>query len=316
MKMSKIYLVAIFGLAAVATCVAQNSDEPQLHVLQVQPNVYMLVSAEGNFTVQTGSEGALLVDTGTASLNAKITAELKKLSDQPLRYVIDTDMHPNHTGGNAAFAKFGSALGGAGFGGGRGNAVVIAHEKVLSRMSDPPRAGEAAINSDDFPADAFSGRQKDLYFNGEAVIIYHEPNAHTDGDSIVYFRRSDVIAAGDVFVTTSYPDIDIAHGGTIQGEIEALNDIIELAVPADKEEGGTMIIPGRGRLCDEFDVVDYRDMVTIVYERIQDLVKKGNTLEQVKAARPTRDYDQRYGQNGATDRFVTAIYTNLTAKKP
>jgi glyoxylase-like metal-dependent hydrolase (beta-lactamase superfamily II) len=310
----KILLIAFAGLAAMTVCLAQNPAS-ELHALPVQGNVTMLVGAGGNVAVQAGSEGVLLVDTGLAAMTDKLGAEIKKLSSEPIRYIINTNLNIDHTGGNAALAKTGSSLGGFGPGATRG-AVVIAHQEVLDRMSAPAPAGQPAWNYDDAPQDVFAARQKTLYFNGESVVIYHEPHAHTDGDSIVYFRRSDAIATGDIFVTTSFPEIDIAKGGTIQGEIEALNDIIDLAVPADKEEGGTMIIPGHGRLCDQFDVVDYRNMITIIYERIQDLVKKGNTLEQIKAARPTRDYDHRFGQNGATDRFVTAIYTNLTAKKP
>jgi glyoxylase-like metal-dependent hydrolase (beta-lactamase superfamily II) len=312
--MMKTFLVAVLGGAFFSVCLAQNPVS-EIHVLPVQGNVSMLVGAGGNVTVQKGNEGVLLVDTGSASMTDKLATEIKKLSSEPIRYIINTNLNTDHTGGNAALAKTGAAPGGGGFGAPR-QAVVMAHEEILDRMSAPAPAGQPAWNYDDAPQDVFAGRQKSLYFNGESIVIYHEPHAHTDGDSVVYFRRSDVIATGDIFVITSFPEIDIANGGTIQGEIDALNDIIDLAVPADKEEGGTMIIPGHGRLCDQFDVVDYRNMVMIVYERIQDLIKKGNTLEQVKAARPTRDYDHRFGQNGATDRFVNAIYTNLTAKKP
>ena len=281
----KILVFAMAGFAALTVCLAQNPVS-EIHALPVQGNVTMLVGAGGNVAVQAGSEGVLLVDTGSASMTDKLGTEIKKLSSEPIRYIVNTNLYPDHTGGNAALAKTGASLGG-GFGPGAARgAVVMAHEEVLDRMSAPAPAGQPAWNYDDAPPDVFAGHQKSLYFNGESIVIYHEPHAHTDGDSIVYFRRSDVIATGDVFVTTSFPEIDIANGGTIQGEIDALNDIIDLAVPADKEEGGTMIIPGHGRLCDQFDVVDYRNMVTIIYERIQDLVKKGNTLEQVKAARP------------------------------
>jgi cyclase len=146
-------------------------------------------------------------------------------------------------------------------------------------------------------------------------VVYHMPAAHTDGDSVVFFRRSDVISAGDIFTPSSYPFLDLARGGSVQGEIDALNHVIDLTVPAKYQEGGTYVIPGHGRLCEEADVVEYRDMVTIIRDRIQDLIKKGKTLDQVKAAKPTLDYDTQYGtQAGAGDRFVEAVYKSLGGK--
>ena len=161
-------------------------------------------------------------------------------------------------------------------------------------------------------------RHKELFFNDEAVQILHLPAAHSDGDSIVFFRRSDVVSTGDVFDTVTYPRIDVARGGTIQGEIDGLNRILDVTIPAQQQEGGTMVIPGHGRLCDEADVVEYRDMVTILRDRIADMKHRGMTLAQVKAARPTRDYDGRYGAtSGAwtTDMFVEAVYSTLGAGK-
>jgi glyoxylase-like metal-dependent hydrolase (beta-lactamase superfamily II) len=145
--------------------------------------------------------------------------------------------------------------------------------------------------------------------------MYHVPNAHTDGDSIVFFRHSDVVATGDIFRTDSYPVIDLQKGGNVQGVIDGLNLVLDLAVPAHHEEGGTYVVPGHGRIADEFDVLEYRDMVTIVRDRIQSMIAKKMTLEQVKAARPTLDYDSRYGATtGAwtTDMFVEAVYRSLS----
>jgi glyoxylase-like metal-dependent hydrolase (beta-lactamase superfamily II) len=160
--------------------------------------------------------------------------------------------------------------------------------------------------------------QKEIFFNEEPVLAIYQPAAHTDGDSLVFFRHSDVISTGDIFVTTSFPFIDIEHGGSIQGEIDALNRIIDIAVPKLEEEGGTYIVPGHGRICDEFDVVEYRDMVTIVRDRVQAAIKKGQTLEQVKAAHLTKDYDARYDTKsgiGSSDTFIEAVYKSLTAAK-
>jgi cyclase len=145
--------------------------------------------------------------------------------------------------------------------------------------------------------------------------VLHQPAAHTDGDSIVFFRKSDVVVAGDVFVTTTFPLINLAQGGSFNGIIDALNRIIDLTVPRDKQEGGTYVIPGHGRITDEADVVDYRDMVTIIRDRFQNAIKKGMTLEQVKAARLVRDYEGRYGATTGfwtTDAFVEAAYRSLS----
>lgn len=169
------------------------------------------------------------------------------------------------------------------------------------------------------PTDTYLGSRKDLFFNDEGIRIVHPKAAHTDGDSMVFFRRSDVISTGDVFTTTGYPFLDLAHGGSIQGEIDALNQILGLVIPARNEEAGTYIIPGHGRLCDAADVGYYRDMVTIIHDRILDMKMNGMTLDQVKAAKPTRDYDPRWGATTGfwtTDMFVEAVYKSLAEKGP
>ncbi len=156
-----------------------------------------------------------------------------------------------------------------------------------------------------------------MYFNNEGIELLYEPNAHTDGDMLVYFRGSDVIAAGDVFDMTRYPEIDSKRGGHVNGVIEALNRIIDLAISEQFTEGGTRVVPGRGRICDEFDVVEYRDMVTIVRDRVQTMIRRGRTLDQIKAARPTLDFDPRYGStmgSWTTAMFIDAVYKNLGGK--
>jgi cyclase len=187
---------------------------------------------------------------------------------------------------------------------------------VLNRMTNPA-AGEAKVPEAAWPNDEYFLPSKDFYFNGEAVVVYHVPNAHTDGDSLVFFRKSDVLATGDVFLPQSYPIIDLARGGTVQGEIDALNRIIDITVPAKYQEGGTLVIPGHGRLCDEADVVEYRNMLTIIRGRFRDMIRKGMTLEQVKAAKPTLDYDAEYGSSNGfwtTDNFIDAVYKSLSQK--
>jgi cyclase len=307
---------ALLMLASVFLSSAQD-----LEVLPVQGNVYMLAGAGGNITLQVSKSGVLMVDTGNAPMSGKVLAAIRKLSEKPLRYIVNTAVDADHTGGNESLAKvFGSATEVSVVNTPGGSATqtvaILAHQKVLDRMSAPDGL-RAPWPTTAWPTDTFLGEEKELYFNGEGIQILHQPAAHTDGDSIVYFRRSDVISAGDIFVTTGYPVIDLAKGGSVQGVIAGLNRILDLAIPAHHEEGGTYVIPGHGRICDEFDVLEYRDMITIIRDRILAMIKNGMTLEQVKAARPSRDYDPQYGAtSGAwtTDMFVEAAYKSLAKK--
>jgi cyclase len=242
---------------------------------------------------------------------------------KPIRYIINTSASADRTGGNEKIAA-------AGFfprGGGNAGAVaeigqeasVIAHENVLNRMSAPsgrqPPSPSAAWPTDTYHRSFFKLSE---YFNGEAILAYHEPAAHTDGDSIVFFRHSEVIAAGNIFSTVSYPVIDLEKGGSVKGIIDGLNHIIDLAVAENRSQGGTWVIPGRGRLSDTADVASYRNMLTMVRDRIQDMIQRGMTLQQVKAGKPTMDFDGRYGSNTGswtTDMFVEAVYQSLQKEK-
>jgi glyoxylase-like metal-dependent hydrolase (beta-lactamase superfamily II) len=293
---------------------AQQSSESssslagaELRILPVQGSVYMLVGPGGNVTVQVGRDGVLLVDTMVESLAPMIASEIKKLTPLPIRYIIDTSIDADHVGGNAALAAMG-ATGATQVPG--GGATVVAHENVVNRMAPPAKPGQTPAPVRGLPNSEYYLPSKDFYFNGEPVIVMHAPKAHTDGDSIVLFRRSDVISAGDVFTPDRYPVIDLDRGGSVQGLIAALNRLLQLAVPERLQEGGTRVIPGHGRLGNEADVVEYRDMVTIVRDRVQDMIKRGLTLEQVKAARPTLDYDAQYGSG---ERFIEAVYASLRA---
>ncbi len=291
-----------------------------VHVQHVRGDVFMLTGAGGNITVDVGGEGVLLVDAGLADQTELVLAELAKLSRLPIRYIIDTDLDSDDTGGNEKIAKLGQTIAGGDVTNltddAREGAKVIAHQNVLNRMS-ASESGRPPSPFGMLPTDTYFGSRKDLFFNDEGIRIVHAKNAHTDGDSLVFFRRSDVISTGDVFTTIGYPVIDLSHGGSIQGEIDALNRILEMAIPALNEEAGTYIIPGHGRLCDAADVAYYRDMVTIIRDRVLDLKKKGLTLEQVIAAKPARDYDPRWGAAqglASTERFVEAIYRSLDQK--
>jgi cyclase len=248
-------------------------------------------------------------------MSDKVLAAIKTISTGPIRYIINTSYKPEFTGGNVKIRQAGSTITGGNVAGdikdaGEG-AAVLAHNNVLNRLSAPTGA-LAPSPEGGWPTSTFLSDQKKLYFNGEGIDIFHPDSAHTDGDSIVFFRRSDVISTGDIFTTTSYPFIDLAAGGSIQGTIDALQKIVDLIIPVYGQEGGTMVIPGHGRLCDFGDVLNFREMTIIIRDRIRDMIKKGMTLEQVKAARPTQDYDPLYGSG---DKFVEAAYKSLKGEK-
>jgi glyoxylase-like metal-dependent hydrolase (beta-lactamase superfamily II) len=309
--------VAVINGRAVAQP-AQNFDAVQEEIVPVRAGISMLVGAGGNTTVMTGEDGIIVVDTQFAPLSTKILNAIKTISDQPIRFIINTHVHGDHTGGNEAIAKAGRTRAGGNVVGDLGaaataTAAIVAHENVLFRMSMTPK-GQPAIATGAWPTVTYVGRKRDMRFNGEAVQIIHQPKAHTDGDSLVFFRSTDVIATGDLFTTVMYPFIDEANGGTIDGYIDALNAILDLAVFSNVNEGGTMIVPGHGRVSDKQDVIEYRDMVTIVRDRIREYVRRGLTLEQVKAEKPTLDFDPRYGTpNGfwTADQFIEVIYRQM-----
>jgi len=304
------YLTLVAAAVLAAVCGYGQSSAPapsaageDIGVLKVQGNVYMLVTPAGNIAAQIGDDGVLIVNSGPETMAPKVLAALRKLSDKPILWVVNTDAAPDHLGANDALPRL-SGLGP------RQMPRIVAYENVLDRVTRKPSPVPEAA----WPNDEYFKPSKDFSFNGEAVIVYHLPAALTDGDSIVHFRRSDVLAVGDVFTPGHYPVIHVDQGGGIQGEIDGLNQILRVTVPLKYEEGGTYVIPGRGRLCDEADVVEFRNMVTIVRDRVRDLIGKDKTLDQVKAARPTRDYDTQYDAASA-DQFVEAIYRSLTGKK-
>jgi cyclase len=316
-------LLGVLLSAALCTSAAQaqqNFDDVEIHTLQVRDNIYMLVGAGGNITVQVGEDGVFIVDTQFAPLSDRILAAIGKLSDQPIRYIVNTHHHGDHTGGNENLRLAGSTVtGGNMLGAIRDSGVgaqVISHENVLFRLSSA--TGDQAVPSGGWPTNTYFGSKKQMFYNGEGIEIIHLPAAHTDGDSIVYFRRSDVISVGDVYNTTNYPVIDLAAGGSLQGVIAALDRVVDLIVPVYGQDGGTLVIPGHGRLSNLGDVLNFREMVIVVRDRIQYMIDEGMTLEQVKAAQPSRDYDPRYGSTsgfGTTERFIEAAYRSLTEQQ-
>jgi hypothetical protein len=303
-----------------------QDGDGQVHVLTVrqgdqypQPesSIYMLIGAGGNITVQVGENGILVVNAGKASMSAQVLAALHSLSHAPLRTIVDTDIDADDAGGNQALAATGAAVTGGDVtlvpGSGAGLTTIIAAQSVLDRMSTP---GSHDLQPDGaWPTDTYTAPQKDLWFNGESVRIVHIPSAHTDGDSMVYFRHSDVVSAGNLYSTTNYPVYDPSRGGSIQGVIAGLDRLIyDIMIPGPQNDGGTLVIPNHGYLSSFSDVVFYQEMIIIVRDRIQHMIDRGMTLAQVLAARPTLDYDGRYGSASGSwtpDQFVSAVYRDL-----
>jgi len=307
------------GRGAAPTQAAQNTaGQGQLRVTKVRPNIYMVTGAGGNITVMPFDLGAVVVDTGSTAMADKVLEDIRQLSPKPIANIINTSGTPDHVGGNEKLHNAGRRLpfeivAGEG-------PMVIAHEKVLTRIS-APTGQVAAAPENAWPNETYHVDYKKLaaeYRGGEQIELIYMPAAHSDGDSIVWFRHADVIATGDIFMESAYPVIEVANGGTINGVIGALNKILDLAFADFRSQGGTMIVPGHGRLCDMSDVAYYRDMLTIIRDLTQDMIKKGMTLEQVKAAKPTFPWDGRYGSTSGpwtTDMFVEAVYKTLSPKK-
>ena len=269
-----------------------------IETYHVQGNVYMLIGAGANVAVQVGADGVLVVDTGNAAKRAAVLAAIRRLSTGPIRWIVNTSADADHTGGNETISQAGQTVNG-------NPAAIIAHENVLARMTEANRP------ITELPLNTFFEPARDFYFNGEAVFLYHPASAHTDGDVFVYFRGSDVLVAGDLFTTTQYPVIRADQGGGVDGVVAALNQMLDIAVPKYLQEGGTYVIPGHGRVCDEAELLDYRDMVVIVRDRIRSLESQGKTLEQVLASKPALDYDGRYDNprgSWTSAMFVEAIY--------
>jgi glyoxylase-like metal-dependent hydrolase (beta-lactamase superfamily II) len=325
------WLVAIALLLAVGLAAQAQTGASALDVVQLRPNFYVIGGGPGgNVVVQIGPEGVILVDSGSTERADQVLAAIRRLTDLPIRYIINTSMDADHTGGNEKLAKAGlSILPGAVVAGAGldddvvsnfGRASVLAHENVLARMS-APTGRQSPVASALWPTKTFNYHQYSMYLNGEGIQVIHQPAAHTDGDTIVFFRRGDVIATGDIIDTTRWPVIDTKRGGTVQGELDALNRLMDMTIfnlPLQWKADRTFLVPGHGHVYDKLDLLEYRDAVTIVRDRVQDLIDEGKTLAQVKAANPTLGYRSQYGADSGpwtTDMFVEVIYNELAAKK-
>jgi len=343
-------LVAALLLSWAASPAAQQgpaSSPGEIKVLPLRGNIYVLTGAGGNITASVGKDGVLLVDSGPAAMADKVVAAVRELSrrvtasgapmkscvgvsqgcvwwggsellpttvgpraPRPISGIVNTSDDPDHVGGNAALSAAGRTYGVRNIDGSAPGAWVMSHETVSARLT---QANQMSLVANE----TYFGPDKKLnFFNGEGVVIIHPDSAHTDGDSMVYFRGSDVLAAGDILNMSSFPVIDLERGGSIEGTVAALNAILDLAVVEHMMEGGTLIVPGHGRMTDAADVAYYRDMATIVRDRVREMITRKMTLDQIKAARLTRDYDGRFGKNPSwtPNMFVEAVYRSLTKK--
>lgn len=326
---SSVHWAFAMGLAAVLVTslpAAETENGSGLDIVQIRPNFYMIAGAGGNIGVEIGDDGVVLIDAGAQGNSERVLAALHEITKLPARYIIDTNADADIVGGNGDLSKAGetiftNALGNTGFANAMtngGGASILAHESILRRMS-AATGKKSLFPVESWPTEAFYTEDKYLRMNDEAIQVMHQPAAHSDADSFVLFRRSDVVAAGDILDTTRFPVIDIEHGGSIQGEIDALDRLINMVIPRGPfiyDGTETMVIPGHGRVCVQLDVVDYRDMVVTVRDVIADMIKRGMTLQQIQEASPARAYETEYGtQPGSTAAFVESIYKSLTSKK-
>jgi glyoxylase-like metal-dependent hydrolase (beta-lactamase superfamily II) len=305
------------GVAAARDVVAVEpliaNDTEELYLWPVKGNVHVLFGAGANITLQIGPDGVLLADTGSEEMSEQVLEFVRRLTDGPIRNIINTNHREEHTGGNQAIRFAGTNVGNTGTRGRYEGATIMATENVLTWMSMQTGADEIPVGR--WPTDVYFTDSMELVFNDEAIRILHQPAAVTNGDSIVYFRGSDVVSTGDVFSPTRYPVIDIDNGGSIRGVIAALNNIIEITIPERNQQGGTMVVPGHGRITDEYEVVNYRDMLTIIADRVASMIDEGMSLRQVIRAGPSLDYDGMYGSNTGdwtTEMFLTAVYESLS----
>jgi glyoxylase-like metal-dependent hydrolase (beta-lactamase superfamily II) len=308
--------VAPYTLDAQQRPAARAGEQGALDTIQIRDNVWVIFGAGGNITVHVGEDGVMLVDSGSEPMAERTLEAVRAITKAPIRMIINTSADPEHVGGNDKVGATGVPINPDNFTD-EERATVLAHENVLQRMSAPKNRNDKPFPTPMWPTETFTSRYRSFYVNNDAVQVIRQLGAVTDGDVLVHFRRADVIATGDIVDLRHFPVIDAAKGGSIQGELEALNRLLDLTVPAMPlvlKPGRTLVVPGHGRVSDYGELVDYRDMVTTIKDIVEDMVKKGMTLEQVKAANPTAGYRKRWGSDTGpwtTDMFVEAIYNGL-----
>lgn len=287
-------------LLAAALCATAHAQDPRpirIRTTKLAENVYMLAGAGGNLGVSVGEDGVLLIDSEYAQLTEKVTAAIAELSDKPIRFVVNTHWHFDHVGGNESLASAG--------------ALIVAHESVRERMSSEQVLGALGRRIPPSPAAALPvityTEAMTFHWNGDEVRVLHVDPAHTDGDSFVRFRKANVLHVADVFFNGMYPFIDVEAGGSIDGMIKAVDRALELA------DEDTKIIPGHGPLAGAADLRAYREMLVTARDHIRALVEQGKSRDEVIAARPTKDLDEKWGRGGFTpDMWVGIVYDGMT----
>lgn len=286
MNLHRFFSASLLALSAFVAAFAppihaqQNFDKVEIKTEKLSNTLYMLIGAGGNLGVSVGADSVFVIDDQFAPMTPKIEAAIKKLTAKPVQFVLNTHWHGDHTGGNENFGKAG--------------AIIMAHDNVRKRMSSEQfisffRSKTAPAPAQALPVVTFA-QEVTLHLNGEEIFAFHVPNAHTDGDTIVHFRKANVFHMGDTFFNGFYPFIDVSSGGTPDGVVAAADRV--LALSDDK----TRIIPGHGPLSSKADLKTYRDMLATVTARVKALVKDGKAMEDIVAAKPTADFDERWGK--------------------
>lgn len=275
---------------------AQDFSQVQIKAIKVKPGIHMLLGQGGNIGVFSGEDGVFMIDDQYAPLTEKIKTAIASITPDPIRFLINTHWHMDHTGGNENMGNAGT--------------IIIAHENVRKLLSSDQVLSAMnrtipALSKKGLPIITFT-RDIAFHLNGQRLSVFHVEHAHTDGDVIIHFNDANVLHMGDVHFAGMYPFIDIEHGGSITGMIAAVNRILELV------DDNTRIIPGHGQLTNKKGLIAYRDMLTGIKDSIQAQIKAGKTLAQIRASKPTRDFDKEWGKGFITpDIFVTIVYQSL-----
>ncbi len=320
------------GMALIATeataAAPEASAGTEVQVLQVRPDIYMLTVAGINIAVQTGPDGTIVVGSGPKQSGAAVLEKIKQITRTPIRYVINTSANMDLIGGNGPLVASGRSIipqpdlpfnnNQGGFTDARVGvyAAVVAHENTLTHQIE-----QGGFDPWELPSETFGRPNYQFYMNGQAITVIHQPSAHSDGDCVVRFEGSDVVVTGAVFDMTRFPVIDTARGGTAVGELNAVNDLLNnhvfTSTPIVRNDIGTLVIPVRGPLSNQADVLTYRDMIATVQKRMRHLIGEGKDLKQILAAEPTQGYDTRFGAAGehASREFVEALYRTMASNK-
>lgn len=286
--MRKLLPATVFSafLAIPATSIAQDFDDVEITIHPVSGNVSYIEGRGGNIGLFTGEDGVFLIDDQYAPLTDRIVAAIREISDEPIRFLVNTHMHPDHTGGNENFGRMGT--------------LIFGHDNVRSQMI-------AADYDQEPPLITFS-EDMSFHINGETVLVFKVPDAHTNGDSFIKFEGSNVVHTGDVYRTTTYPYIDVGNGGSFLGTIDALDLLLDVS------NENTRIVPGHGGISNVAEVAAFRDMLVVIRDRVASSIREGLSLEQIQAAGLTSEYDERWagsGRIGGADSMLAAVYADL-----